>query len=57
MQLSETLRAELERRLTLGELERPEDPAYRDLPRIDLAWVLVLVAIAIAGVVVLQAVP
>ncbi len=54
MHLSDGLRAELERRLTLIEREQPYDPAFTELPAADLAWLVVVVAVAIVGVVLLQ---
>ncbi len=55
VQLTDDMRAELERRLALNALEQPDDPAFRDLPRIDLASLLALVAVAVAVVLLLQA--
>lgn len=55
MHLSDDMRAELERRLALIASEQPDDPAFRDLPTIDVAWLLALFVIAIVGTVFMQA--
>jgi hypothetical protein len=44
MRLSPELRREFEKRLTVIEAERPEDPAHRDLPRVD-EWVFGLLVV------------
>ncbi len=55
MQLSNAMRAELERRLERTAIEQPDDPAFRDLPTSDHLWLLVLAAAAIVGTILLQA--
>jgi hypothetical protein len=40
--LSDDMRAELERRLALTAVEQPDDPAFRDLPALDHLGLLVL---------------
>ncbi len=55
MQLSDTMRAELERRLAKSAVEQAADPAFDDLPRVDVGLLVGLVMVAIAGVFVLQA--
>jgi hypothetical protein len=53
--LSDDMRAELERRLALTAVEQPDDPAFRDLPAMDHLWLLVLLIGACVAAYVLQA--
>jgi len=55
MQLSDDMRAELERRLERIAAEQPDDPAFRDLPAADVVCLLALVVFAAVGTVLLQA--
>ncbi len=54
MKLSDEMNAELERRLTLAERERADDPAFADLPRADGIALLLLLAVSLVGVAIQQ---
>ncbi len=54
MRLSDDMRDELERRLTLIASEQADDPAFRDLPTSDVRALLLLVVAAAAVTVMLQ---
>jgi len=57
MPLSDVMQQELERRLELAEREHEEngDPAFTDLPRSDLLWLLVLFVGCLVGTAIQQA--
>jgi hypothetical protein len=55
MHLSDAMRAELERRLAEIAREQADDPAFRDLPSADVAALVMLLAVAVVGTVLLQA--
>jgi len=54
MQLSDDMRAELERRLERMAAEQPDDPAFRDLPAADVVCLLAFAVFATVGIVLLQ---
>ena len=57
MSLSDAMQKELDRRLELAEREHANDgdPAFADLPRADLLWLLVLFVGCLIGTALLQA--
>ncbi len=54
MHLSDDMRTELERRLEVIASEQHDDPAFRDLPTVDVISLLLLLVFAIVGTVLLQ---
>ncbi len=55
MHLSDDMRAELEQRLARIASEQNDDPAFVDLPLLDVGLLLACVVLAIVGTVWLQA--
>ncbi len=48
--LTDDLRAELEKRLGMIEVEQADDPAFQDLPRSDYAWLILLLVLCCAAI-------